>query len=62
MLRLTVTLGALLFFGSSRLSGDVIPRFTHSAADYVLMPLCGYLVLIVAAHFAARLLPETGKS
>jgi len=49
----------MLFVGSSWMSGDVIPRFTHSAADYVLMPLCGYLVLIVAAHCAARLLPKT---
>lgn len=62
MFRLTATIGAVLFFGSSWISGDMVPRFTHSAADYVLMPLLGYLVLIVAAHFAARLLPETEKS
>ncbi|NJC88445.1 MAG: hypothetical protein FIB02_07940 [Desulfuromonas sp.] len=61
MFRLTATIGAVLFFGSGWLSGEVVPRFTHSAADYVLMPLLGYLVLIVAAHFAARLLPETEK-
>ncbi len=59
MFRLTTTIAAALFLGGSWASGDVIPRFTHSMADYVLMPLIGYLVLIVAAHFAARLLPET---
>jgi hypothetical protein len=62
MLRLTATIGAMLFLGSGWVSGEIVPRFTKSAADYVLMPLVGYLVLIVAAHFAARLLPETQKS
>ena len=62
MFRLTATLGAVLFLGSGWLSGDVIPRFTHSAADYVLMPLLGYLVIIVAAHCAARVLPQGEKS
>jgi hypothetical protein len=28
----------------------------------VLMPLLGYLVLIGAAHFAARVFPETQKT
>ena len=62
MFRLTATLGAVFFFGSSWASGDFFPRFTHSAADYVLMPLAGYLALIVAAHCAARLLPDPEKS
>ena len=62
MFRLTATIGAVLFLGSSWMSGDVIPRFTHSAADYVLMPLIGYLVIIVGAHCAARLLPDPEKS
>ena len=62
MLRITATLGAVLFLGSSWMSGDIIPRLTHSAADYVLMPLLGYLVIIGAAQFAARLLPETERS
>jgi hypothetical protein len=62
MLRLTTTIAAVLFLGSSWVSGDVIPRLTHSTADYVLMPLLGYLVLIGAAHFAARVLPETQQS
>lgn len=57
MLKLTTIIGAVLFIGSSWISGDVIPRLTHSAADYVLMPLIGYLVIIVGAHCAARLLP-----
>jgi len=61
MFRLTATIGAVLFFGSGWMSGDVVPRFTHSAADYVLMPLFGCLVLVGAALFAARLLPETEK-
>ena len=61
MFRLTTTIGAMVFFGSSWASGEIIPRFTHSAADYVLMPLLGYLILIVAAHCAARLLPDPDK-
>lgn len=61
MFRLTAILGATLFFGSSWLSGYVVPRLTHSAADYLLMPLLGYLVLIVAAHCAARLLPASDQ-
>jgi exosortase/archaeosortase len=59
MFKLTSIIAAALFLGSSWYSGDVIPRMTHSAADYVLMPLLGYLVIIVAAHFAVRFLPET---
>lgn len=62
MLRLTAIIGAAAFLGSSWYSGDVIPRLTHSAADYVLMPLLGYLVLIVGAHCAARFLPQPRKS
>lgn len=62
MFRLTAAIGAVLFLGSSWLSGEMVPRFTHSRADYLLMPLIGYLVLIVAAHFAARLLPNPEKS
>ena len=62
MFRLTATIGAMLFLGSSWVSGDVIPRLTHSAADYLLMPLLGYLVIIGAAHFAARMFPEAEKS
>ena len=62
MFRLTATIGAALFLGSSWLSGDVIPRFTRSAADYVLMPLIGYLVIIVAAHCATRLFPDPEQS
>lgn len=62
MFRLTATIGAALFLGSGWLSGEVVPRFTHSAADYVLMPLLGYLLLIGAAHCAARLLPDPEKS
>jgi len=59
MFKLTATIGTILFLGSSWMSGNSIPRFTHSAADYVLMPLCGYLALIVAAHFAGRVFPAT---
>ena len=58
MFRLTAIIGTAAFLGSSWFSGSTIPRLTDSAADYVLMPLAGYLVLIVAAHCAARLLPN----
>lgn len=61
MFRLTATFGAILFLGSSWLSGFTVPRLTYSAADYVLMPLFGYLVLVIAAHCAARLLPATDQ-
>ena len=62
MFRLTATLGAVIFLGSSYTSGELFPHLTHTAADYVLMPLAGYLVLIVAAQCAARLLPNPEKS
>jgi len=62
MFRLTATFGAMLFFSSGWMTGEIVPRFTHTAADYVLMPLLGYLVLIVAAHCAARLLPGPDKA
>lgn len=62
MFRLTAIIGAVLFLGGGWLSGEVIPRLTHSEADYVLMPLVGYLVLIGAAHCAARLLPDPKRS
>jgi hypothetical protein len=61
MLKLTTTIGVVLFFGSSWATGEMVPRLTHTGANFVLMPLCGYLVLIAAAHCAARLFPETER-
>ncbi len=61
MFRLTATIAAVLLFGSSWLSGFMFPRLTGSAADYLLMPLLGYLILLSVANLVARLLPETDR-
>jgi hypothetical protein len=61
MFRITATIAAALLFGSSWLSGFTLPRLTGTGADYLLMPLLGYLTLIIVANGVARLLPETDQ-
>lgn len=58
MFKLSALIGSLAFLCSSWLSGFTLPRITHNAADYLLMPLFGYIMIIVAAKIAARILPE----
>jgi hypothetical protein len=54
MFKLSALIGTSAFLCSSWLSGFSLPRFTQSPADYLLMPLLGYLSVIVAAQVAAR--------
>jgi hypothetical protein len=58
MFKLSALIGSVAFFCSSWLSGFTLPRMTHNAGDYLLMPLLGYIMIIVAAQVAARVLPE----
>ena len=58
MFKLSALIGSLAFFCSSWFSGFTFPRITQNAADYLLMPLLGYIMIIVAAQIAARILPE----
>ena len=58
MFKLSALIGSVAFFCSSWLSGFTLPRMTYNAADYLLMPLLGYIMIIAAAQVAARVLPE----
>lgn len=58
MLKISALIGALAFLFSSWFTGFTLPRFTQGPGDYLLMPLFGYIMIIVAAQIAARLVPE----
>ncbi len=58
MLKLSAVIGSMAFFTSSWLSGTTLPRISHGAGDYLLMPLLGYITIIIAAQLAARLTKE----
>lgn len=58
MLKISTLIGFLAFFFSSWFSGFTVPRLTNSSVDYLLIPLLGYIVVIVAAQLAARIVPE----
>lgn len=58
MFKLSALIGSMAFFCSSWLSGFTLPRIMHNTGDYLLMPLFGYIMIIVAAQIAARIIPE----
>jgi hypothetical protein len=58
MFKLAALIGTLAFFFSSWFSGFTLPRFTQGPGDYILMPLIGYIMIIVAAQVAAKVLPQ----
>lgn len=58
MFKLSAIIGSLVFFCSSCLSGFSIPRLVQGPGDYLVMPLLGYFLIIVAAQVAARVIPE----
>ncbi len=58
MFKLSALIGSVAFFCSSWLSGFTLPRMMYNAGDYLLMPLLGYIMIIVAAQVAARVIPE----
>ena len=57
MFKLSALIGGSAFVFSSWFSGFSLPRFTYSSADYILMPLFSYIMIIVAAQLAAKMLP-----
>lgn len=61
MFKLSAFISALAFSCSSWYSGALIPRFTGGPADYVLMPLLGYVSIFVAAQLAIRLYPRANS-
>lgn len=58
MFKLSALIGSVAFIFSSWLSGFTLPRLTQGPGDYLLMPLLGYIMIIVAAQAAARITPE----
>jgi hypothetical protein len=58
MFKLSALIGGSAFLFSSWFSGLSLPRFTYSSADYVLMPLFSYIMIIIAAQLATKVLPE----
>ncbi len=58
MFKLSALIGGLAFFGSSWLSGFTMPRFLNGPGDYLIMPLFSFIMIIVAAQVAARILPD----
>jgi len=59
MFKLSALIATLAFIYSSYLSGFTMPRFTQGAGDYILMPLIGYIMIIVVAQITARITPQT---
>lgn len=59
MFKLSALIATLVFIYSSSLSGFTLPRFTQGSGDYVLMPLIGYLMIIVLAQIVARFSPQS---
>ncbi|NIQ11363.1 MAG: hypothetical protein GWO08_16130, partial [Gammaproteobacteria bacterium] len=50
MFKLSAVIGSMAFFTSSWLSGTTLPRLTEGVGDYLLMPLLGYITIIIAAQ------------
>ena len=61
MLKFSALIGSLAFFCSSWFSGFTVPRLVQGPGDYLLMPLLGYIMIIVAAQVAARIIPEQAQ-
>ena len=58
MLKLSALIGSLAFLCSSWFSGFSVPRLVQGPGDYLLMPLLGYIMIIVAAQVAAKFASE----
>ena len=58
MFKLSALIGSVAFLFSSWLSGFTLPRILQGPGDYLLMPLIGYIMIILAAQIATRILPE----
>jgi uncharacterized membrane protein len=60
MFKLSAVIGSMAFLTSSWFSGTTLPRLTHGTSDYLLMPLLGYITIIIAAQIATRVIKEPG--
>lgn len=58
MFKLSALIGSFTLLFSSWFSGFSLPRLTQGPGDYLLMPLLAYIMIIVAAQIATRLVPE----
>ena len=58
MFKLSALIGSLAFLCSSWFSGFSVPRLVQGPGDYLLMPLLGFIIIIVAAQVAAKVIPE----
>jgi hypothetical protein len=58
MFKLSALIGSLTFFGTSWFSGFTMPRFVNGPGDYLIMPLFSFIMVIVVAQLASRILPE----
>lgn len=58
MFKLSALIGSLAFFGTSWFSGFTMPRFVNGPGDYLIMPLFSFIMIIVAAQVAVKILPE----
>ena len=58
MFKLSALIGSLAFLCSSWFSGFTVPRLVQGPGDYLVMPLLCYIMIIVAAQVAARIIPE----
>jgi len=58
MFKLSALIGSLAFFGTSWFSGFTMPRFVNGPGDYLIMPLFSFIMVILVAQVAARVLPE----
>ena len=58
MFKLSALIGSLAFLCSSWFSDFSVPRLVQGSGDYLLMPLLGYIMIIVAAQVAAKFAPE----
>jgi hypothetical protein len=61
MLKLSALIGTLAFFCGSWFSGFSVPRLVQGPGDYLLMPLLGYIMIILAAQVAARIVSQQAK-
>jgi hypothetical protein len=58
MFKLSALIGSLAFFGTSWFSGFTMPRFVNGPGDYLIMPLFSFIMIIMVAQVASRILPE----
>lgn len=58
MFKISALIGSLAFLCSSWFAGFSVPRLVQGPGDYLIMPLLGYIMIIVAAQLAARIVPE----